>query len=266
MCTVLIVVGCTSALKKADQLAVHLGLKPVELSGTRFVHHSYVKLHPRETQLVVFIEGDGSPWVENGRLEAADPTPRNPLALRLAARTPGSVLYLGRPCYYGHANDAGCSVKIWTSERYSDAVVTSLVAVLSEFIREHGVSSVVMVGHSGGGTLAVLMAARLPAVTAVLTIAGNLDVHAWTRLHRYLPLDESLNPADLPRLPAHVTERHLTEAHDERVPAVAAKRYLDRLRPDAVISFPEFDHVCCWERDWARIWADFMSQMQESGY
>ncbi len=50
--------------------------------------------------MVVYIEGDGRAYV-NRRTPSNDPTPGNPMALRLALADPSlRVLYLGRPCQY----------------------------------------------------------------------------------------------------------------------------------------------------------------------
>lgn len=200
--------------------------------------------------LVLFIEGDGSPWVDGGRLVADDPTPRVPLALELAAATPHSVLYLARPCFLEPQQPIGCSKALWTNERYSAAVVASMVAAASDYISVHRFERVLLVGYSGGGTLAVLMAPRLPRAVGVVTIAGNLDPDAWTRLHGYLPLEGSLNPALEPPLSPDIRQWYLVGQRDSNVPAAATVRYFQRVPTDRVWTYARFDHVCCWVAQW----------------
>src|SRR6185437_2332145 len=106
------------------------------------------------------------------------------------------VLYLGRPCYLGLASSPECRPADWTFERYSARVVASLAAATNRFREREGRPDVVLVGHSGGGTLAVLMAPQVQGLRAVVTIGANLDVAAWTLWHGYLPLNGSLDPAD----------------------------------------------------------------------
>src|SRR4030095_5539825 len=195
-----LLVACASLTERADKIASQAGLAPLQLTGGGFVHRAFYRAASGGPRLIVFVEGDGSPWVNAGREPANDPTARNPLALRLAARTAESVLYLGRPCYLGLAHDANCSAELWTSARYSDSVVSSMVIALEGFVNERAFREIVLVGYSGGGVLAVLMAPRLPAGTKVVTIAANLDVAAWTRAHSYLSLNRSLDPAELPPL------------------------------------------------------------------
>jgi pimeloyl-ACP methyl ester carboxylesterase len=249
-----LLVSCASPIERATDVAMGAGMESSEIVGGGFTHQVFQLVRPGDSRLYVFIEGDGSPWVNAGTRVASDPTPRNPLALRLAALTPGSVLYLGRPCYFGYANQASCSIELWTSARYSETVIVSMVETLEGFAMQHNLNEIVLVGYSGGGTLAVLMAPRLSVPPRVITIAANLDVEAWTRAHGYLPLDGSLNPADEPQLPARIAEVHLVGARDLNVPRSTVSRYLDRVPPASVWEFSDFDHACCWEREWPDIW------------
>jgi pimeloyl-ACP methyl ester carboxylesterase len=233
----------------------------IELQAGQFQLRAFDRIDPGATHLSVFLEGDGRPWTRRGTRIAVEPTTHNPLALRLAIATPGAVLYLGRPCYLGHAGDDGCKPELWTSGRYSDTVVSAMAEALRAYVSAHELRTVTLVGHSGGGTLAVLIASRVAAVTQVITLAANLDIVAWAHLHGYLPLDSSLNPSELPPLAPHIRELHLLGARDLDVPAQTASRYLDRISPSAVMTFDEYDHACCWERDWKRIWTHAQEQL-----
>lgn len=98
----------------------------------------------------------------------------------------------------------------------------------------------------------------VPHVVGVVTIAGNLDPDAWIRLHDYLPLTGSLNPALAPLLPKSLREWHLIGERDTNVPYSAAQEYLHRVPPDRIWRYASFDHACCWVREWpaafARSW------------
>jgi pimeloyl-ACP methyl ester carboxylesterase len=200
--------------------------------------------------LVLFVEGDGTPWDDEGARIASNPTPRVPLALKLAAETPGSVLYLGRPCYFEGEPPPPCTPSLWTSERYSSAVVSSMVAAADAFASAHGISRVLLVGYSGGGTVAALMAPRMRSVAGVVTIAANLDTEAWVKWHGYLPLTGSLNPFLQPPLPAGLPEWHLVGGRDVNVPYSTVQRYFERVPPASILRYPTYDHVCCWEALW----------------
>jgi hypothetical protein len=271
----LTLLGCTSPVQRAEQLARRGRLEFLVLPGEGFQHRAFATLRGQDL-LVLFIDGDGSPWVDRGRRVAADPTPRVPLGLELAIRTPESVLYLGRPCYFGLIRD-GCAEKVWTSERYSAAVVASMVAATKAYAGAHNFQRVLIVGYSGGGTLAVLMASQLsasapmtspaghdmPRVVGVVTIAGNLDPDAWTRLHDYLPLTGSLNPARAPLLPESLREWHLIGERDTNVPYAAAQEYLQRVAPDRIWWYARFDHACCWVREWPTAFARIRAELDD---
>ena len=199
--------------------------------------------------LHVYLEGDGTPWIHRV-LIAPDPTPRSPLMLRLMALDAAPAVYVGRPCYNGTANDPGCDHSLWTSARYSDTVVDSMSAAVRLLRQRHGFESVRLFGHSGGGTLALLIAARLPETLDVVTIAGNLDTDAWTAHHGYTPLHESLNPIDEPPLDETIAQWHLFGGGDTVVPPSVALPFVRRQRGASAALFPGFVHGCCWQRVW----------------
>jgi pimeloyl-ACP methyl ester carboxylesterase len=83
---------------------------------------------------------------------------------------------------------------------------------------EAGYERVAWFGHSGGGTLAVLLAARLPETVAVVTIAANLDTDAWAAYGGHQDLSGSLSPASCPPLSQQIQQRHYAGGKDRVVP------------------------------------------------
>jgi dienelactone hydrolase len=255
------VAGCAAPATRARALARSHGLEPLLLSGTRFKHHAFAANRGASGVLVIFIEGDGSPWVDRGRRIAADPTARVPLALELAVTTPASVLYLGRPCYLEVKRPPECAQTLWTSGRYSSEVVASMSAAAAMYVTQHHFQQVLIVGYSGGGTLAALMATNVPHVSGLVTIAGNLDPDSWAQLHGYLPLQGSLNPALEPPLPGQLNQWYLVGERDRNVPAAATARYFARIPQDHIWSYAQFDHTCCWARAWPSIFAKIAAEL-----
>jgi pimeloyl-ACP methyl ester carboxylesterase len=256
--------ACQNMTAKAIRTAARAGLSAQLVQGDAYKHQIFAGLLVAGEPLYVFIEGDGSPWRNNGSRVSNDPTPHQPLALRLAARTPRSVIYLGRPCYFQAISDSACTPPAWTSGRYSENVVASMAAALNGYIDRVHPGGVVLVGYSGGGVLAVLLAPLVPSTSAVVTIASDLDIDAWVRWHRYLPLTGSVNPAAQPPLPAAVQEWHLVGDRDEVVPPRLSQRYLDRVSADHVWHYPAFGHVCCWEKQWPGIFARIEAALRET--
>lgn len=256
----LLLSACATPAQRTDRLAARAGFKRVLLEGSRFHHVAYERLGA-PGPLFVFIEGDGTPWTDAGRRIAADPTPGHPLALELAAETRSrSVLYLGRPCYFGLAHSEECHPSDWTSARYSEQAIQSLATALNRFTRTEAFQGVVLIGHSGGGTVAVLMAPLIERLRAVVTIGANLDVGAWTRYHGYLPLSASLDPADRKPLPAQVAEIHLVGGADHNVPPDLLQRYMKGHPAAHLWRFASFDHRCCWQRAWPSLLPRLMEQ------
>jgi pimeloyl-ACP methyl ester carboxylesterase len=245
------------------RIAQRGGLAAAVVQGTQFRHEIFMNTAPRGAVLFVFIDGDGSPWNRDGQEPAFDPTPHRPLALELAAGTPRSVIYVGRPCYFSVRSDAACTPSVWTAERYSAPVVASLAAVVNGFAADHGFGRVVLIGYSGGGALAVLMAPHIPSTRAVVTIAADLDTAAWSAWHGYLPLDGSLNPAAQAPLDPAIRQWHLVGGLDVNVPERVSRRYLDRMDPAQVWRFPRFDHRCCWVEQWPAVLARIETELGE---
>ena len=227
------------------------------VSGTAF-EHFYAGYGPvtRSTTLNVYLEGDGRPFTGRDRV-SLDPTPARSLMLELMRRDPDAAVYLSRPCYF-ELPDPRCEPRDWTTGRYSEDVVASLASALETITARYGATRVRLIGHSGGGTLAVLLAPRLASVRTVVTLAGNLDIERWAEWHDYSPLGSSLNPATRP--PAgSARELHFLAENDAVVPRETAHRYLfdeERHRkPFDICLLRGCGHENCWRRDWEKILA-----------
>lgn len=200
-------------------------------------------------ELHVYLEGDGNPW-RNGRYPATNPNARKLMALRLMTLDPNPSVYINRPCYGHREMPTHCDPRIWTHERYSDEVVSALDTALSQAKRDTEAREIVLIGHSGGGTLAMLLAHRRSDVRAVITIGANLDHRAWTEHFGYLPLSGSLNPADYPELPERVHRWHFAGGRDQLVPAFVTQEAAAQDKHAGFIMQSTFAHNCCWLDIW----------------
>jgi pimeloyl-ACP methyl ester carboxylesterase len=228
-------VGVLSGAKRRDQaasIAAGGGLAPLLLDAgpaCRPPLAAFAKNGPGRT-LTVYIEGDGQAYRDRVT-PSDDPTPADPLALRLAALDPGSkVLYLARPGQYLPEKElSACDPALWTTARYSARVVDCLSAALDAAERALGASRLRLVGYSGGGALAVLLAARRTDVVGLITMAANLDTDAWTALHHVAPLADSGNPAEAAPAVADLPQVHYAGSDDRIAPPWLCRRYLARL-------------------------------------
>lgn len=205
--------------------------------------------------LVVFIEGDGFAWRTRSR-PSADPTPVNPVGLKMALNHPaGNAVYLARPCQYRQRN---CESRFWTGARFAPEVIDAMGLALDGLKRRFGAEALTLVGYSGGGAVAALLAAERADVQRLVTVAGNLDHAAWTKHHRVSPLAQSLNPIDVAGALAGVEQTHFVGAEDRIVPPQLIEPYIasfDRERRPKLIVKAGFDHACCWAEEWASLWA-----------
>lgn len=243
---------------KADRLAAEAGFSRATFATRQFDIRGYYRLgNPADPRLAVFIEGDGVAYI--GFKRSGDPTPENPVALEVAISdaTPNR-LYLARPCQFTEEKtERNCSSDLWASHRMSADVVSALNQALDQFLRRSNSRQIILHGYSGGGGVAVLMAAdRLSQgrndVQGLVTLAGVIDHAAWTQHFGDTPLWGSLNPVDAaPKLRA-VPQRHFIGAKDDQVPPQVAQSYRQRAGapPGIVVSVPDTDHFCCWAKQW----------------
>lgn len=198
--------------------------------------------------LSIYIEGDGAPW-PNPYRPPPDPTPTRPVALALAAGDPGPVVtYLGRPCQYLAATElAGCSPDYWIKRRFAPEVIAAYDDILSHLKARVGAANLRLVGYSGGGVIAALLALRRPDIVEVVTIAAPLALADWTAHHGISPLAGSLDPlGEAGHLPQGI---HWVGGRDKTVPPAIVAGFVAR-KGGRLATMPDFDHECCWTRDW----------------
>ncbi|MFT4935104.1 MAG: poly(3-hydroxybutyrate) depolymerase [Pseudoalteromonas distincta] len=191
--------------------------------------------------LTVVIEGDGRAHDRHGHA-SADPTPDRAVGLDLAQAWPGPTAWLGRPCQY--VQDSACKPADWTTQRFSEEAVAMTDAAVSALMSKVEAERVILVGWSGGGVMATLVAARREDVVGLVTIAAPLNVAAWTRSRGLSPLN-GLDPAELG--PLAFPQIHLSGAFDPLVRPAVVKDTARRLAgpQGQVETWPE-RHDCCW--------------------
>ena len=224
-------------------------------AGVEFEHVVYFNGVRRARDVLhVYIEGDGTPYLNRWTI-AADPTPRRPLMLQLMALDPQPAVYVGRPCYFGGAGQQPCTPLDWTTGRFSERVVDSMARIIERAVSDGGHRYVEIFGHSGGGALAVLLARRLPQVTAVVTLAGNLDTDAWCELHHYSRLDRSMNPVAEGILPPALRQRHYVGEHDTVTPPQLVDAAARSLGASGAHTLSGVTHSKGWEDYWPSLLA-----------
>lgn len=260
----LVLAGCANLSPEfrghhADRLASKAGWKKLRIPTDEFILSAYVpKSNVQADTLTVYIEGDGLVWLSPSQA-SSDPTPRNPIGLQLALFHPrGAAAYLARPCQYVEGKDVkNCKQEYWTDGRFAIEVINASNQAVGKLMQRVGANNLVLIGYSGGGAVAALVAARRTDVVQLITVAGNLDHRAWTKMHHVLPLDKSLNPADEWESLARIPQRHLVGERDEIVSRAVTDSFVSHFplkqRPEVRV-IPKFDHVCCWVEQWRTLW------------
>ena len=258
--TVVLLAGCSfvplgqDARAAADTIATRVGMRAAFESAGDFELLTYRRgIDTAAGPVHVYVEGDGRAW--RGRRAPRNPTPYSPLGLRLAAKDPApAVLWIARPCMYLPQLAADrCDPRWWTSHRYATEVVGAMNSVVSRVVGAHGVT---LIGHSGGGALATLIASRRNDVVELITIGAPLDLGFWTAQGKMTPLHGSLDPIDVAHLLAELPQRHLAGDHDRVVPSEVIRRFV------SAVPLPNHarlevqrgrTHRCCWEREWPQL-------------
>lgn len=249
--------------RRAHTLAEAAGWSRLNLATDRFDLAGYVPADPAAGTrlLTVYIEGDGLAWI-SGSLVSADPTPLHPVGLKLALRHPtDAAAYLARPCQFGRTRN--CSSRYWTSARFAPEVVAAFDQAIDRLKERFEAQRLQLVGYSGGGALAALVAAQRDDVALLVTVAGNLDHAAWTAHHRVSPLSASLNPADAWRQLAPIPQVHYIGGMDATVPAAIARSFAERFpaeqRP-AISTVAAAGHGSGWEDIWPNLYLEALAR------
>ncbi|PKR51861.1 alpha/beta hydrolase family protein [Thalassospira marina] len=245
--------GWQSGLLKAGKFDIAASWSPVQ----------------RGENLFVYLEGDGLAYV-NAYRPAKDPTPDDPVALRMAINdihatgaSAQPVLYLARPCQYTLPDDgANCNRKYWTIGRYAPEITDSISNAIDQIKQRVGARHIVLVGYSGGGALAVLLAGQRADIAGIITVVGNLDLAYWTKRDGLTPLSASTDPVTMAHDLGDTPQLHLAGGQDDAVGPDVTRAYMQALpasSPANMLVFDHYDHQCCWAQDWQKIsqWPEF---------
>ena len=259
----LLLSGCTAGRLEerraaSAMIASQAGWQTLKLDAGAFRLTAFVPpgLQRAET-LTVYIEGDGLAWLSSST-PSLDPTPLNPVALKLALRDPsGAAVYLARPCQFVAEGDKrGCQRKYWTGQRFAPDVIASSASAVEQLKQRYGAQRLVLIGYSGGGAVASLVAAQRQDVEHLITVAGNLDHQAWTQELRLSALEGSLNPADAWAQLQSLPQTHFVGGQDRVIKPSIVQAYAARFAPGAPLNIkviPSFDHHCCWAAQWPQL-------------
>ena len=259
---VILLSACTNTLWTSDiQLANTISetarLKSNAYKAGQFIVHSRERYNKPGEDLSIYLEGDGLAWVSRTE-PSRDPTPDNPIGLRLAAldKAP-NVIWIARPCQYTNiVENPLCKHYYWTIGRLSPEIVASVDLAITAAKLSAKATKIHLIGYSGGGGLAILIAARRNDVSTIKTVAGNIDHEAFTNFHQVTPMSQSMDPATVAGSINTIPQWHFYGEDDKVVPKLIGESYLRKAGFKScsqmqVISSVSHDRG--WEARWPRL-------------
>ncbi|WP_322046499.1 alpha/beta hydrolase [Paraburkholderia sp. J67] len=237
----------------ADALAAPAALAREQITTPQFVLTAWTRITRADQPIDVYIEGDGLAWLSRSE-PSLDPTPREATGLALAATDPGpNVVYLARPCQFTPmALNPRCSIDWWTGKRFAPEVVASIDDAIDQIAARVPGQRLNLTGFSGGGAIAVLVAAQRSDVASLRTVAGNLDDEYINRTHGVSAMPDSLNPVDFAARVATIAQIHFNSDADSVVTPEVARRFATAAggRCVSVRTVPGMAHDSDWSRQW----------------
>lgn len=273
--------GCGSnlpqRLEHADNLTTKVGMRAERIQTDQFLLTTYHKLIPgsvvqKNQTLYVYLEGDGFAFVDR-HTPSLNPTPNSPVALELStihqAHNPkAAIVYIARPCQYTPLElDHRCNTLYWSERRLAPEVVAATSQALDIILRQYNLcpksTRIVLIGFSGGGALALLVAAKRGEhqgeshgeVKRVVTVGANIDVDEFIRHHGLSPMEGSLNPVAFAKVLRHIPQLHLVGTRDKIIPINVANSYQQKLGHPHTIKIQTLSasHNAGWNQFWPQI-------------
>jgi len=248
--------GCVSKLSPkvrqhtADTVAQSGNLVQQKIATDDFLLTTYQRFDATadNKQMVVYIEGDGMAWISRDQL-SSNPTPVQPIALKLASiDTNANVLYVARPCQYLWPQKMNrCSSRYWSDKRGSEEVISSINQAISIVKQKQNISSIRLIGYSGGGGIAALIADRRADVSEFVSVSGNLNYKLFTQTHNLSPMNGSIDPITVANQIGSIPQIHYVGADDKIIPKQIALSFSDKVK---VINDVSHDN---WPDKWAQI-------------
>lgn len=247
----------------ADGIAQSGGLTRFFVETGQFELTGYRRFsNPAAGEVSIYIEGDGIAFASRNVI-SPDPTPRDPVALRLAVQDRrANIAYLARPCQYLPSDRLQrCSPAYWTNARFSPLVVSEMNLAVDAIKKAARADSLRLYGYSGGGVVASILAAQRNDVLFLSTVASPIDHASWTRARRFTQLRPALFPIQMAAATADIPQVHFSGTNDEVVPRQFIETYVAQVAAAGgqvqLVDVPGTSHTCCWDRRWpalSRIW------------
>ena len=254
--------SCSGSLWLSDTMIANSISEPARLKSNtyqagQFMVHSRARYDKPGQDLSIYLEGDGLAWVSRTE-PSRDPTPDNPIGLRLAAiDSAPNVIWIARPCQYTTmVENPSCKLYYWTTGRLSTEIVASVDLAITAAKLSSNARKIHLIGYSGGGGLALLIAARRNDVASIRSVAGNIDHEAFTSFHRVTPMSQSIDPASVAKRIDTIPQWHFFGDGDKIVPKLIGESYMRKAGTSSCAQIRVIlgvSHDRGWELQWPRL-------------
>jgi len=253
--------GCVSDDSRitAKDIAQHSRLSRDDIQTNPFLIATWSRITAPVHSLRVYIEGDGFAWKSRTQ-PSDDPTPRNPIGLMLAATDKNqNVLYIARPCQFiGPPLPAHCDKRVWTSDRFSPSVIDAMNDALTQFVKQYPGVKLELIGYSGGGNIAAILAERRTDVRSLRTVAGNLDVAYVNAIHHVSAMPDAVSAIDRASALRTMPQLHFSGDADKTVTPEVAQRFQRAV--GGTCSQVDIVSNMTHGSDWAAIWPQLLAK------
>ena len=129
---------------------------------------------------------------------------------------------------------------------------------LSQVVMRYPGVKLELVGYSGGGNIAALLAARRTDVRSLRTVAGNLDVAYVNALHHVTAMPDAVSAIDSASALRTLPQIHFSGDDDKTVPPTVARRFQRAVGGHCT----QVDVVSGMAHgsDWAAIWPQLLAK------
>lgn len=256
-----LLVGCVTDDSRitAKEIAQHSRLSRDDIQTNPFLIATWSRITAPVHSLRVYIEGDGFAWKSRTQ-PSDDPTPRKPIGLTLAATDKNqNVLYIARPCQFiGPPLPAHCDKRVWTSDRFSPSVIDAMNDALSQFVKQYPGVKLELIGYSGGGNIAAILAERRTDVRSLRTVAGNLDVAYVNAIHHVSAMPDAVSAIDRASALRTMPQLHFSGDADKTVTPEVAQRFQRAV--GGTCSQVDIVSNMTHGSDWAAIWPQLLAK------
>jgi hypothetical protein len=205
-------------LQKVTELGQQKNFKTKIYHTKNFDIFTLQKISNSKNNLRIYIEGDGFAYIDKST-PSVDPTPNSHFLLNLAlADKSKNILYIARPCQF--VMNKNCEEKYWTSDRFSKEIIDAVQVVINNFLKQN----YEFIGYSGGA--GIINHLNHKRTKKIVTIAGNLDLEEFTRIHKISKLvEEKIDYEKLSKIP----QLHFVGMKDKVVPLEVFLAYEKKL-------------------------------------